>query len=174
MEEKVIDPNKEMPSTTLMTPSKAPKEMYEACALTATERRIVQVTFDSPQLAQAVEEKEIRKELIDRIGYWRKCMSTSANAFLDGKQITFEIDFLCKFFKDITLKELDWMVELYIQRLLPMEYPVYVSFNPDYLARVIHAFRLYKAEKSRRLEDAVVRKTAERKSTLLEKMENTK
>ncbi len=140
------------------------------CAVGPIEKRIILVNFNSINIGQAVQNKEQKDQLLAKLGYWRKCLGTSGNLSVNSEQLKFEKDFLKDYFPEVTLADMDWMIQLYIQRLLPMEYPIYVNFHPNFMASVIHAYRLYKAEKSRRLENAVQRQMKDRKSTPAESM----
>lgn len=84
-------------------------------------------------------------------------MSTvMAPASTAGEQMKTEGEYLVKYFPDITLGDIDWMMELYIHRKLPMEYPPYnVHFTCDFMSKVIDAYRRLKYGKGQRLIEEV-------------------
>ena len=121
------------------------------------DRWLIDITFNSPVVRDAKTDTLLRNELIEWIGSWRKLLATRVNMQVTEEQINMEVGFIIEYYPLLTLKELGWLQTLYMQRDLPVDYGDIVVFNPDFLARVIKAYRVFKRDKSHAMVQEVER-----------------
>lgn len=136
------------------------------------EKKIVQVSFDTAPIGGTAKGDKVWGDLLKRIHEWRNYMSAVHAPQSATEQVTTEGQYLVKYFADLTLGDLDWMVELYFLRKLPMDYPSYaVTFTCDFMAKVIDAYRRFKGARCQRLLEEVEKRQQYQASTAAQNLD---
>lgn len=99
------------------------------------------------------------------LSLWNSYGNTYSNSVVTSQQLIEQGEFMKRYYPTHTLAELEWAIELYVYRHLPMTYSNSVTIMPATIATIMRAYQDFKGTHKMRLDREVAFRSMDKSGT---------